>query len=169
MTRYVIVPARSTVWIEARSSLHPIHGEADGLEGYLDVTVTDGRLDLSEPAEMHVELPVDRLRSGNALMDREMQRRIDGQRYRTISGDARKVRELDADGRYRLIGDVTFHGATRTMEGNVRVAASGDRTVVIEGEQMFDIRDFNVQPPKVLMLRVEPDVRVRVRVTAEEK
>jgi polyisoprenoid-binding protein YceI len=169
MTRYVIVPARSTVWIEARSSLHPIHGEADGLEGYLDVTVTDGRLDLSEPAEMHVELPVDRLRSGNALMDREMQRRIDGQRYRTISGDARKVRELDADGRYRLIGDVTFHGATRTMEGNVRVAASGDGTVVIEGEQMFDIRDFNVQPPKVLMLRVEPDVRVRVRVTAEEK
>jgi polyisoprenoid-binding protein YceI len=167
VTRFAIDPRRSTVWIEARSSLHPIHGEAAGLEGYLEVTVTDGQLDLSQPAELHVELPVDRLKSGNPLQDRELQRRIDADRFRKVSGDARKVQEADGDGRYRVNGDVSFHGATRTMEGDIRVSASDDRTLVVEGEQIFDIRDFNLKPPKILMFRVEPEVTVRIRVTAE--
>jgi polyisoprenoid-binding protein YceI len=167
MTRFAIDPARSTVWIEARSSLHPIHGEATGLGGYLEVGLADGRLDLSAPAEMHIELPVEELRSGNALQDRELLRRVDAGRYRKITGDARKVQEADGDGRYRVSGDVSFHGATRTIDGDVRVSAPDDRTLVVEGEQMFDIRDFDLKPPKVLMFRVEPEVRVRIQVTAE--
>ncbi|HEY0357367.1 MAG TPA: YceI family protein [Mycobacteriales bacterium] len=167
MTRFAIDPRRSTVWIEARSSLHPIHGEATGLGGYLEVGLADGRLDLSAPAEMHIELPVEELRSGNALQDRELLRRVDADRYRKITGDARKVQEADGDGRYRVSGDVSFHGATRTIDGDVRVSAPDDRTLVVEGEQMFDIRDFDLKPPKVLMFRVEPEVRVRIQVTAE--
>ena len=166
MTRFAIDPARSAVWIEARSSLHPIHGEATGLEGYLDVAVADGQLDLSEPAELHVELPVEQLRSGNPLQDRELLRRIDADRFRKIRGDARKV-QSDGDDRYRVTGDVSFHGATRTMEGDVRVTAPDDRSLVVEGEQVFDIRDFNMKPPKVLMFKVEPEVTVRIKVTAE--
>jgi polyisoprenoid-binding protein YceI len=167
VTRFVIDPARSTVWTEVQSTLHPIHGEATGLEGYLEVEVADGRLDLSGPAEMHVELPVEQLRSGNPLQDRELLRRIDADRFRKIRGDARKVQAADSDGRYRVSGDVSFHGATRTMEGDVQVTAPDDRTLVVEGEQVFDIRDFNMKPPKVLMFRVEPEVKVRIRVTAE--
>jgi polyisoprenoid-binding protein YceI len=167
MTRFAIDPRRSTVWIEARSSLHPIHGEATGLGGYLEVEMADGRLDLSAPAEMHVELPVEQLRSGNPVQDRELLRRIDADRFRKITGDARKVQEADGEGRYRVSGDVSFHGATRTMDGEVHLTAPDDRTVVVEGEQTFDIRDFNVKPPKILMFRVEPEVKVRIQVTAE--
>jgi polyisoprenoid-binding protein YceI len=107
------------------------------------------------------------LRSGNPLQDRELLRRIDADRYRRITGDARKVQEADGDGRYLVSGDVSFHGATRTVEGEVRVGAPDERTVVVEGEQIFDIRDFNLKPPKVLMFRVEPEVKVRIQVTAE--
>jgi polyisoprenoid-binding protein YceI len=167
MTRFAIDPRRSTVWIEARSSLHPIHGEATGLGGYLEVEMADGRLDLSAPAEMHVELPMEQLRSGNPVQDRELLRRIDADRFRKITGDARKVQEVDGEGRYRVSGDVSFHGATRTMDGEVHLTAPDDRTVVVEGEQTFDIRDFNVKPPKILMFRVEPEVKVRIQVTAE--
>ena len=167
MTRFAIDPARSTVWIEAQSTLHPIHGEARGLEGYLEVEVADGQLDLSGPAEMHVELPVEQLRSGNPLQDRELLRRIDADRFRKIRGDARKVQAADSGGRYRVTGDVSFHGATRTVEGDVEVRALDDRTLVLEGQQVFDIRDFNLKPPKVLMFRVEPEVIVRIQVTAE--
>jgi polyisoprenoid-binding protein YceI len=167
VTRFVIDPQRSTVWIEARSTLHPIHGEATGLEGHLEVSMADGQLDLSQPAELHVVLPVERLQSGNPMQDRELQRRVDADRFRKISGDARKVQETDEDGRYRVTGDVSFHGATRTVEGDIRVSASDDRTLVVEGEQIFDIRDFNLKPPKILMFRVEPEVTVRIRVTAE--
>ncbi len=35
------------------------------------------------------------------------------------------------------------------------------------GEQVFDIRDFDVPSPTVLMLRIYPDVRVHLHVEAE--
>ena len=31
------------------------------------------------------------------------------------------------------------------------------------------LRDFGVEPPKILMLRVHPDVRVRVKVVAQQE
>ena len=37
----------------------------------------------------------------------------------------------------------------------------------LEGQSTFDIRDFGMEPPKILMLRVEPDVVVRIEVIAE--
>ena len=40
VTRYRILPTRSRVWIDARSNLHPIHTEAGGLEGWLELRST---------------------------------------------------------------------------------------------------------------------------------
>lgn len=165
MGRYEIVPDRSQVWITARSSVHPIHGEGTGLQGYLLLGIVDGQLDLTEPAELHVELPVERLRSGNPLYDREMQRRIEAQKYPRITGTARQIAEV-SPGRYRVRGEVTFHGATRTAEGEVTIRVE-DQRLVVEGEHVFDVRDFNLEPPRLLMLRVYPEVTVRVRAMAE--
>jgi hypothetical protein len=36
------------------------------------------------------------------------------------------------------------------------------------GEHTFDIRDFGMDPPKILMFRVEPEVNVRVEIVAEK-
>jgi hypothetical protein len=49
----------------------------------------------------------------------------------------------------------------------VSVEAVGDRRLIITGEQSFDIRDFALPSPTVLMLRIYPDVRVRLQVEAE--
>jgi hypothetical protein len=62
---------------------------------------------------------------------------------------------------------LTFHGVTRPAEGTVTVEALSDRRLVISGEQVFDIRDFAVPSPTVLMLRIYPDVRVRLQAEAE--
>ena len=43
------------------------------------------------------------------------------------------------------------------------------RTLAIRGEHGFDIRDFGMEPPRILMLRVEPDVSVRVEIIAEKE
>ncbi len=42
-----------------------------------------------------------------------------------------------------------------------------DDRILISGEQVFDIRDFAVPSPTMLMLRIFPDVRVRLQVEAE--
>ena len=169
MPNYRIVPDRSQVWIEAKSSLHPIHGEGRGLSGSIEAEVVDGRLNLDGTPQIQLELPVEALKSGKAVEDAEMMRRVDARRYPTIRGVVREVRE-SSPGRYRMSGDLTFHGVTRTVEGDVSLSQpDGDHTIVFEGEQTFDIREFGVQPPKILMLKVHPDVKVRVRVVAQQE
>ena len=61
MTRFRVVSDRSRVWIEARSSLHPIHGEGTGIEGEAELGVTNGRIDLNVPPKGRIEIPVERL------------------------------------------------------------------------------------------------------------
>ena len=167
MATFRIDPRRSKVWIEARSSMHPIHGEADGLEGSIRADVADGSIDLSEGPKIQIELPVDKLQSGKKLEDAEMMRRIDARRYPTIRGETTEFKENG--GRYEVRGDLTFHGVTRQVEGEVTISAPDERSLVIEGEQTFDIRDFGVDPPKILMLKVHPDVKVRVKVVAQQE
>ena len=58
------------------------------------------------------------------------------------------------------------HG-TGAAHGTVSVEAVGDRRLIITGEQVFDIRDFAIPSPTVLMLRIYPDVRVRLQAEAE--
>lgn len=167
MATFRIDPDRSRVWIEARSSMHPIHGEAEGLEGSIEADMAEGRLNVTGEPRIQIELPVEKLRSGKKLEDVEMMRRIDARRYPRIIGETTELKENN--GRYHIRGDLTFHGVTRQVEGEVTISTPDERSLVIEGEQIFDIRDFGVEPPKILMLKVHPDVRVRVKVVARQE
>ena len=166
MPRFRIIPERSRVWLEATSSVHPIHGEASGLEGTIDAQIDGDGLDLSSPPEISVQLPVEQLKSGNRLEDAEMMRRVDARRYPNIRGVVRDMKPKGDDGRYLVTGELSFHGVTQTLDGEVTVSHPDENTLVIEGEREFDIRDFNVTPPKILMLKVHPEVKVRIRVEA---
>jgi polyisoprenoid-binding protein YceI len=170
VAHYRIVPDRSQVLIDAKSSLHPIHTRTDGLEGYLELEVLGaGRVNLHSSPKSKLSLPVDQLKSGNRLEDRELKRRIDARRYPTIDGELSELRETGDEGRYLASGDLTFRGVTNTYEDEVTIAQVDDRTLRVEGEHTFDIRDFGMEPPKILMLRVEPDVNVRVEIIAEKE
>jgi len=57
VTRFRVIPERSQVWIEARSSLHPIHGEGTGIQGEAELEVNDGQIDLSVPAQRAHRIP----------------------------------------------------------------------------------------------------------------
>jgi polyisoprenoid-binding protein YceI len=170
MARYRIVPEQSRVWIEARSSLHPIHSTTDGLEGFIELEAAgDGRVDLTKPPAGKLSLPVTRLSSGNRLEDRELHKRIDARRYPTIDGMLTSMERVDGDGRYRVSGDLAFRGVSRPCQDEMSVEVVDDRTVRLEGQSTFDIRDFGMEPPRILMLRVEPDVVVRVEIVAQKE
>jgi hypothetical protein len=155
------LPDESRIWIEARSSLHPVRGEASGLEGEAQVEVRDGRFDLSTPPVARLEFPVEKLNSGSDLQDNEMQRRIEARKYPTIAAELRSVTPLAGLDRYRLLTDLTFHGVTRRLEVDVTGRLNQNR-VSVEGEFSLDVRAFDVVPPSILGLKVHPDILVRV-------
>jgi len=143
VTRYRVVPGSSSIDTEVRSSVHPIHG------GW-------------------VEIPVEAIRSGNRLTDLEMQRRAEVSRYPTIRFEVTRAWPVNGTDRYRAAVSVTAHGRTQAFEEDFRLQRNGGR-VVLDGQHTFDMRDFGVNPPRILTLRVEPQVKVSVRLVAEEE
>ncbi len=162
LTRYSFDSVRSCIWVSGRSSLHPINTETRGVTGWFaTATRTDGSLDLEQPVEGELELAVARLTSGNQLYDRELRRRIDARRHPTINGRLTRVEPGPAHPDYLVAGDVTFHGKVRSFEHPLRIEVRGG-DAVLSGESTFDIREFGMTPPSMLMVRVYPEVTVRI-------
>lgn len=161
-------PGSSAIETVVRSSLHPIRSQAGALSGEVRGEFdAEGRPRLDLPHGGWVEVLVADIKSGNRLNDMEMQRRADAGRYPTIRFEVTKAWAVDGSDRYRASVDVTAHGQTRRIEEDFKFGLDGGR-LVLEGEHTFDVRDFGVSPPRIFTLRVEPQVKVRVRLVAEE-
>ena len=165
--RFAIVPEQSYVLIEATSSVHPIHSRTDGLEGFVDLEVSgSGRVDTTAAPSGELSLRVERLSSGNPFEDRELRRRVDARRFPTIDGRLTALHDTDRDGQYLVRGDLTFRGVTNSHEDEMTIALVDDHTLHLEGRSTFDVRDFGMEPPRILMLRVHPEVVVTVSIVA---
>ncbi len=112
-----------------------------------------------------LSLPVGRLSSGNKLQDRELQKRIDARHHPSIDGVLTGIGTA-ADGRYLVSGELTFRGVARPVRDEMTIEIVDDRTLRLAGRSRFDIRDFGMEPPRILMLKVEPLVDVRVDIVA---
>ena len=162
LTRYTLDSVRSCVWVSGRSSLHPINTETRGITGWFEAaTRADGSLDLDLAVSGEIELAVERLTSGNQLYDRELRRRIDARRYPTIAGRLTGIAPEGAHPNYMVTGEVSFHGKARTVAHDMRIEVHDDG-ITLSGEDVFDIREFGMKPPSMLMVRVYPEISVRV-------
>ena len=166
---FLVVPDRSALIVNVRSNVGPIEFGALGLTGVITMSWSNPlRID---PLSAKVELQVNTLTSGNALYDAELLRRVNARVFPTatvaLEGwealDTRKPRGPDC--RFRVHGPVTFHGVTRSLGGVVSVTA-GDDQLMVRGDEAFDIRDFTVMTPTMLILKIYPDVRVYLQVEA---
>jgi polyisoprenoid-binding protein YceI len=160
--QYTFDPVRSCIWVSGRSSLHPINTETRGISGWFAATTReDGSLNLDAPVSGRLELSVDRLTSGNALYDRELKRRMDARRYPTIVGEITRVEPNRDHPSYLVTGDISFHGKTRSFTHAMSIEVE-DGGVLLSGDDIFDIREFGMKPPSMLMVRVYPEIAVRV-------
>lgn len=161
MNRYRIDPEESQVWIEGSSSVHPIRASANGLSGWVELAEPDS----SGPSLAgEVRIAVDRLASGNPLVDRETRRRIDARRHPEIVGSVLGAELVEA-GRFAVSGSITFRGVTCPVNGGLAIARDGDQ-LTVTGAESFDVRQWELRLPRLGLLRVHPDVLVRIRVVA---
>jgi polyisoprenoid-binding protein YceI len=165
MSRFVVDPDTSQVWIEGSSSVHPIHATATGLSGWVELSRSGDDIAADPRFAGELRIAVDRLQSGNALVDRETRRRIDARRHPEIVGTVTTADRIGTD-RLAVTGDISFRGRVHSVNGEINVFAEGER-LVLEGTQTFDVRDWGLQPPRVALLRVHPDVHVRIHVVAD--
>jgi polyisoprenoid-binding protein YceI len=115
----------------------------------------------------NVELDASLLKTGNGLYDRELERKLEMRKYPRVRGRVISVKALDSGTSYRVQGELSLRGQTSQVQGDVRMRIIDATTVEFQGEQTIDIRNFGLEPPKFLMLKVYPDVKLRGLVIAQ--
>jgi hypothetical protein len=164
--RFDLINDRSVVVVEARSSIGPIAFGTTGVRGWIDVELSDGLIAVDSSPTAWLEVSLEELSSGNALYDAELLSRADARRFPTAVVNLHHVSRMGDGNRYQLEGDVTFHGMTRRLGGAVTAALLDRRTMIVTGEQVFDVRDFDMSLPTMPLLKIYPDVRVHLHVEA---
>lgn len=165
MGRYAVVSRRCRLTARASSSVHPITAEAHALSGEIDAELRDGALDLDRPASARIELSVAELRADNPLVSREIRKRLDPRRHPSATLTAHKV-SARAEGGYDVFGELTLHQVTRSVTARAVLLTSDRHGLELDAELTFDVREFQLQPPSLLGLRVHPEVTVAARVVA---
>ncbi len=161
---YEIVESTSTVRIEGSSSVHPIHASSNGLAGTISLERSADGLKLGSSASGSLQVEVASLRASNPLVEAETKRRLNAKQFPFISGTITTATATSST-EIAVEGEITFRGETRAVKGSLEVTFDGD-TAHITGSQSFDIRDWNFQPPKLLLLKVHPEITVHIDVTA---
>jgi YceI-like domain len=169
VTRFTVLPNSSSVSTLMRSSVHDLHAETRTLAGTIDGELdNDGTPRFEAAHGARLQVPVGSMRSGNRLQDMEMQRRLDPRRHPYIEVVVDRAWQLDGSDGYRAAFRVSAHGRTHAFEENFRMRLEG-RRLIVEGEHAFDMRDFDVSPPRFLTLKVDPAVTVRARIVADRE
>ena len=88
-------------------------------------------------------------------------------KYPRVRGRVISVKALDSGTTIECKASCHFAGQTSPVEGDVKMRMIDATTVEFQGEQTIDIRNFGLEPPKFLMLKVYPDVKVRGLVIAQ--
>jgi hypothetical protein len=168
VTTFKINPG-SLVSTEMRSSVHGLHAETRALTGSIQGELDgEGLPRFEAPHGARLEVPVESMRSGNRLQDMEMRRRLEPRKHPLIEVIVHRAWRLEGDGRCRAACTVTAHGRTQSFEEDFRLLLEGGR-LTVEGHHTFDMRNFDVKPPRFLALKVEPEVTVTARIVADRE
>ena len=164
-----LIPERSAVVLSVSTSLGPVMFGADGLEGFIEAAVHDGRIDAKSPAAAHVDLLVSRLTSGNSAYDSELHRQINARRFPTAYLDLHALTPVDRESTtFQVRGEVTLRGITVPAQGVVVVDMPEPGLLVVSGEDSLSISDFGIPPPSLFMIKIDPEVKVRLYLEARQ-
>ena len=165
--RFAVIPDRSAILVRARSNVGPIEFGTTRLWGSIEAPAPGPSSLEFDDVTASIEVEVADLTSGNALYDAELRRRVDARIFPRAIVELDEAHALGYGDSIGVGGRLTFHGVTRVVSGLVRVVWPNERLLVVTGEQTIDIRDFDIETPTMLMLKIYPDVQVYLHLEAE--
>ena len=135
--------------------LHTFTGTSDHLVGQikLDEAIVDFYLDLET------------LRTGIGKRDRDMRETLETDEYPFAEFYGKLVSSFDPDRNAaqpaRVRGKFTLHGVTREVEveGTLQPVDGG---LKVEASWPLNLRDYDIEPPSLLIMRVRDTVDVRI-------
>ena len=168
MARFEVVPAESRLWVRAHSSIHTIECISKGIEGFIEAEMKeDGRFDTAGDSSAQIEVPIQSLTTGNLIYDREIYRSVGARLNPLVTGELVFLSEAADAASYEITGELTFRGLTRTYTDHMTLDCRTPGRIQLEGECRIDLTDFSFEPPRFMMLRVHPEIDVRMLLVAD--
>jgi polyisoprenoid-binding protein YceI len=164
-----VLPGRSAVLVKARSNVGPISFATTDIEGTFSGVVEDGHIATDGVVTGHLTVSLQGLTSGNVLFDSELRRRIDTRRFPSAILELQGATLSVDRSRYELTSTLEMHDVTRAISGSVSVEISGQDTAVVRGEQTLDVRDFDLEVPTTLALKIYPDVLIELHLEGKAR
>ncbi len=144
----------------------PISFATSEVRGAISVE-TDGKaIDLEAPVTAELTVSLRELTSGNSLYDTELKRRIDARRYPEATLHLEQVARTGEAKEFELAGSIELHAVVRPLHGVVTVERLERDRMVIRGQQTLDIREFGLDVPTTLALKIFPEVTVEMHLEA---
>jgi hypothetical protein len=164
--RFEVSAEYSTLTFFVESKTAVVYGKATGLAGYVEAAWNpDGSMNPNSDPTIHLEFPVENVRSGNDLRDREMWKLIDSKRFPTIAADLLSIRPSANATTHAATGRITLAGIAHTYEGMFDVDRDGGH-VTVSGFLDVDVRQFGLKERTIRHLSVEPVVKVHLHMVA---
>ena len=169
-TTFDVTPGRSAVLIKARSSVGPISFATSDVRGQISAGV--------DADTIGADAPVAGQPDGVAHVAHVGQRPL---RHRAEAADRRAAlpRGLLAAGacgqgatatnRYDLTARLEIHDVVRPLVGFVTVEPLRRDVLVVRGQQTLDIREFDLDVPTTLALKIYPEVSVEMHLEAQAR
>lgn len=154
--RWSIDAENASVTFAATSSVHPIRASGTA-SGWFEASFDDDGFAPEGAVRGRLEIPLSDLSSGNPLVDREMKRRVDVTSHPFIVAEIESTEET-GENTARITGTIRFLDVETLVEGEFSLLP-GPRLVGV-GE--VDVRWWGLEPPRLLMLRVDPIVTVEI-------
>ena len=74
---------------------------------------------------------------------------------------------LDRDSStFHVSGEVTLRGVTVPADGVVVAELPERRLMIVSGEETLNISDFGIPPPSLFMIKIDPEVKLRLYLEA---
>ena len=103
------------------------------------------------------------------MYDTELNRRIDARRYPDAVLELEHATHLAGTNRYELGARIEIHDVVRPIGGIVTIDSLGQGAIVVRGQQTLDIRDFDLEVPTTLALKIYPEVSVEIHLEARSQ
>jgi polyisoprenoid-binding protein YceI len=168
-TIFEVQAGRSAVLVKARSNVGPISFATSELRGEISADVDGKSIDTAAPVKARLSVALRSLTSGNTLYDTELRRRIDARRYPDAVLELEHAIHLAGTNRYELGARIEIHEVVRPIGGIVTIDSLGQGAIVVRGQQILDIRDFDLEVPTTLALKIYPEVSVEIHVEARSR
>jgi polyisoprenoid-binding protein YceI len=166
-TVFDVQPGRSAVLVKARSNVGPISFATSQVRGAISAQLDGNAVDLDGPITAELKVSLRELTSGNSLYDTELKRRIDVRRYPEATLHLEHAaRSTDESSRFELSGRIELHAVVRPLHGIITVERLERDMMVIRGQQTLDIREFELDMPTTLALKIFPEVSVEMHLEA---